>query len=137
MSKQDPAEQVKFLVCCINHANAGKPDFDAVAKELGIVSKAAAGKRYERLVKAYGVTSKRTTGADDGKDVESTPQPSPVKRSSRRNKLPVAKKRKLADVDSDAEVVVTKKKPLSKKKVKAEDESELSDPPQSEADDEM
>ncbi|KAF4582076.1 hypothetical protein GQ602_006700 [Ophiocordyceps camponoti-floridani] len=136
MSKQDTAEQVKFLVCCIKHTNAGRPDFDAVAKELNIVSKAAAGKRYERLIKAYGVTAKRTTGTDDGKDVESTPQPSPVKRSSRRNKLPVTKKRKLADVESDTEVS-TKQKPVGKKKVKVEDESELTEPLQSEADDEM
>jgi hypothetical protein len=57
--KTDPAEQVKFLVSCISHTNNGrvsvtpgyfavtkltleKPDFTAVATELGIVTKAAA-----------------------------------------------------------------------------------------------
>lgn len=64
MSKQDPAEQVRFLVSCIGHTTNGRvsleainsiisssaessnqilqPDFTLVAEELGIVSKAAA-----------------------------------------------------------------------------------------------
>jgi hypothetical protein len=58
-AKTDPSDQVKFLVCCIRNATSGKvrvfdspiidgptdrsqPDFNAVATELGIVSKAAA-----------------------------------------------------------------------------------------------
>ena len=60
-AKTDPSDQVKFLVCCIRNATSGKvrvidslmvagpkptdrsqPDFNAVAAELGIVSKAAA-----------------------------------------------------------------------------------------------
>ncbi|KAF5661333.1 hypothetical protein FCIRC_11853, partial [Fusarium circinatum] len=42
MSKQEPADQVKFLVSCIGHTSNGRPDFQAVAEELSIVSKAAA-----------------------------------------------------------------------------------------------
>lgn len=62
MSKQEPAEQVRFLVSCIGHTTNGRvslkqlydvifikfsnrilqPDFNLVAEELGIVSKAAA-----------------------------------------------------------------------------------------------
>ncbi|KAI5466918.1 hypothetical protein BGZ63DRAFT_398542 [Mariannaea sp. PMI_226] len=55
MSKVDAADQVKFLVCCIGNTSNGRPDFQAVASELEIVSKAAAQKRYERLLKSYGI----------------------------------------------------------------------------------
>ncbi|CAK7230740.1 hypothetical protein SCUCBS95973_007674 [Sporothrix curviconia] len=45
-------EQISFLLACIKHATVGgKIDFEAVAKELTIPSKAAAAKRYERLKK--------------------------------------------------------------------------------------
>ncbi|KAH7321173.1 hypothetical protein B0I35DRAFT_408161 [Stachybotrys elegans] len=58
MSKVEPMDQVRFLVSCIGHTSNGrsKPDFEAVALDLGIVSKAAAQKRYERMLKANNVT---------------------------------------------------------------------------------
>ncbi|KAK4178514.1 hypothetical protein QBC36DRAFT_367752 [Triangularia setosa] len=51
----DAEQHLKFLLSCIKHASAGKVNFDAVAQELGIVSKAAAAKRYERLLKAHDI----------------------------------------------------------------------------------
>ncbi|KAK3191317.1 hypothetical protein K4F52_002527 [Lecanicillium sp. MT-2017a] len=56
MSKIDAADQIKFLVACIGNTTNDRPDFTAVAKELSIVSKGAAQKRYERLLKSHGVT---------------------------------------------------------------------------------
>ncbi|KOS20515.1 hypothetical protein ESCO_005418 [Escovopsis weberi] len=76
MSKTDPSEQVRFLVSCIGHTSNGRPDFAAVAEELGIVTKAAAQKRYERMLKAHGVSnSKHGTGKiSDGEDKPVTPR---------------------------------------------------------------
>jgi hypothetical protein len=42
MPPQDIEGQFKFLLCCVKHSSAGKVNFDAVAGELDIVSKAAA-----------------------------------------------------------------------------------------------
>ncbi|KAK4250140.1 hypothetical protein C7999DRAFT_29389 [Corynascus novoguineensis] len=52
----DTEAQFKFLLCCIKHSAAGKVNFDNVAQELDIVSKAAAAKRYERLLKAHNIS---------------------------------------------------------------------------------
>ncbi|KAG5977864.1 hypothetical protein E4U55_006476 [Claviceps digitariae] len=88
---QDPADQVKFLVSCIGHTNNGRPDFTAVAEELGIVSKAAAQKRYERMLKANGVTaSKVSKGSDSG---SSTPDGTPVKRKAAAPRTPASAKK--------------------------------------------
>ncbi|KAF6834323.1 hypothetical protein CPLU01_04959 [Colletotrichum plurivorum] len=51
----DAEGQVTFLVHCIKYSNNGRVDFDSVAKELNIASKAAAAKRFERLLKGYGM----------------------------------------------------------------------------------
>ncbi|KAI9814027.1 MAG: hypothetical protein M1827_003491 [Pycnora praestabilis] len=48
-------EQFKFLISCIRYSNNGKVDFGEVAKECGIVTKGAAAKRYERMMKAHGI----------------------------------------------------------------------------------
>ncbi|KAG7010101.1 hypothetical protein G7Y79_00001g003730 [Physcia stellaris] len=47
--------QFTFLISCIRHADNGKVDFEKVAKECDIISKGAAAKRYERLMKANGI----------------------------------------------------------------------------------
>ncbi|KZF20567.1 hypothetical protein L228DRAFT_278693 [Xylona heveae TC161] len=49
-------EQFKFLISCIRYSNNGKVDFSEVANECGIVSKGAAAKRYERMMKAHGIS---------------------------------------------------------------------------------
>ncbi|KAI3085605.1 hypothetical protein CBS147343_2501 [Aspergillus niger] len=51
-----PDEQLHFL-SCIRHSNSGKIDFTTVAKECSIVTKAAAAKRYERLLKSHGINT--------------------------------------------------------------------------------
>ncbi|KAI4198383.1 MAG: hypothetical protein LQ350_005320 [Teloschistes chrysophthalmus] len=55
MSSSNNDELVKFLISCIRHGVNGKIDFDAVAKECDIVSKGAAAKRWERLLKAHNI----------------------------------------------------------------------------------
>ncbi|KAK3315169.1 hypothetical protein B0H66DRAFT_335795 [Apodospora peruviana] len=47
--------QFVFLLTCVKFSAFGKVDFDCVAKELGIVSRQAAAKRYERLLKAHDI----------------------------------------------------------------------------------
>ncbi|KAL8869603.1 MAG: hypothetical protein Q9174_004151 [Haloplaca sp. 1 TL-2023] len=49
-------DQLKFTMECIRFGNIGKVDFEAVASACGIVSKGAAAKRWERLLKSYNVT---------------------------------------------------------------------------------
>ncbi|CAG9944360.1 unnamed protein product [Clonostachys rosea f. rosea IK726] len=82
--KADATEQVRFLVHCIGNAQNGRPDFNAVATEMGIVSKAAAQKRYERLLKQYNITRKpNQASATTNGDSESTPKKtSPKKRAA-------------------------------------------------------
>ncbi|KAF7172645.1 hypothetical protein CNMCM5623_004795 [Aspergillus felis] len=53
MAPINPDETVQFLLSCIRYSNSGKVDFNEVAKECNIVTKGAAAKRYERLIKAY------------------------------------------------------------------------------------
>ncbi|CAK7217167.1 hypothetical protein SBRCBS47491_003080 [Sporothrix bragantina] len=67
------AEQVSFLLVCIKHATSGKIDFDAVATELKIPTKAATAKRYERLKKRalatdFGSCTAAVDGTDPGSD---------------------------------------------------------------------
>ncbi|KAF4267866.1 hypothetical protein KXV68_004244 [Aspergillus fumigatus] len=53
MAPANPDETVKFLLSCIRYSTSGKVDFNEVAKACNIVSRGAAAKRYERLLKAY------------------------------------------------------------------------------------
>ncbi|KFZ05791.1 hypothetical protein V501_08014 [Pseudogymnoascus sp. VKM F-4519 (FW-2642)] len=48
-------EQFRFLISCIRWSNNGKVDFTEVAKECQVVSKGAAAKRYERMMRAHGI----------------------------------------------------------------------------------
>ncbi|KAK3077588.1 hypothetical protein LTS18_009832 [Coniosporium uncinatum] len=122
------SEQVKFLVVCIKHTEGGKPDFQKVADEMGIVSKAAAGKRYERLLKTYGLTSSgqpigsksptkvnTTTGDDAEVAVPKTP-----KSTGKRAK-------KTADTGADGEESPTKKRKAAPKAKKEVDPEETED----------
>ncbi|KAK4155220.1 hypothetical protein C8A00DRAFT_13726 [Chaetomidium leptoderma] len=84
----DTEAQFKFLLCCIKHSAAGKVNFDKVADELEIVSKAAAAKRYERLLKAHNISpstprkSKANADAEDGDDQPKTPASKKRKRAT-------------------------------------------------------
>ncbi|KID91492.1 hypothetical protein MGU_01462 [Metarhizium guizhouense ARSEF 977] len=122
-STQDPSEQVKFLVSCIGHTNNGRPDFAAVAEELGIVTKAAAQKRYERMLKANGVsgTKSPTKTSDDG--AIPTPQTTPVKRKAAAARTPGSAKKTRGKAGKD----VKKEEPdeeKTKQGVKKEEDSE-------------
>ncbi|MCJ1244214.1 hypothetical protein MMC30_001412 [Trapelia coarctata] len=55
MPRLNNDEQFKFLISCIRWSNNGKVDFTEVAKECKIVTKGAAAKRYERLMKAHNI----------------------------------------------------------------------------------
>ncbi|KAI0121516.1 hypothetical protein F4776DRAFT_631207 [Hypoxylon sp. NC0597] len=108
MAPLDVDSQFKFLIVCIKHSTAGKVDFAEVAKECEIISKGAAAKRYERLMKAHGIT---TSG---GVKKESKDSKEGVKRTAN-------KKRKLAAVDEDAGDVDEPVKTEVKGEVKTED----------------
>ncbi|KAF4961469.1 hypothetical protein FSARC_10178 [Fusarium sarcochroum] len=139
MSKQEPADQVKFLVSCIGHTSNGRPDFQAVADELSIVSKAAAQKRYERMLKAHGI-SRPGALADGAAAVPTTPSKRKVKAEgagSAKKRTPRGKAKK---EESDDEDDVKPKAAAKKGKVKKEEEVEttgesggspLTDPPAS------
>ncbi|KAI0162874.1 hypothetical protein BJ166DRAFT_280471 [Pestalotiopsis sp. NC0098] len=94
MSAKDDSSQFQFLISCIKNSNAGKVDFAAVAEQLDIVSKGAAAKRYERLMKAHGIGPNGINGGN-------TPKKPAVKKEKGAAKSP-AKKRKLEEVDENA-----------------------------------
>ncbi|KAF7559724.1 hypothetical protein G7046_g4434 [Stylonectria norvegica] len=132
-SKQDPSDQVKFLVACIGHTTNGRPDFAQVANDLAIVSKAAAQKRYERMLKAHGINTKGGAATSGN----TTPDKAPATPNKRKAKAPTAtgsatKKTKATptkkESDDDDE-----KPAKARGKVKAEDDaassSSLTDPP--------
>ncbi|KAI7931410.1 hypothetical protein M0657_001165 [Pyricularia oryzae] len=102
MASMAPEDQVKFLVTCIKHGGGGgKIDFAAVATELDIVSKAAAAKRYERLLKSYNIHPGSLT-------VTNTPENTPKKKATPR-------KRKAAERDADNDDDDAPTTPASKK----------------------
>ncbi|OJD27631.1 hypothetical protein ACJ73_00964 [Blastomyces percursus] len=67
-------EQLTFLLKCVKYSSNGKVDFDQVARECNIVTKGAAAKRYERLMKANGINPNCAPAA--GPDVHSPQEPS-------------------------------------------------------------
>ncbi|KAI0414936.1 hypothetical protein F5X98DRAFT_389444 [Xylaria grammica] len=87
--------QFRFLISCIRHSTAGKVDFEEVRKECNIISKAAAAKRYERLMKAHNINSGSAANGvkKEAKDGVETKKPKPR----------VTKKRKLVEVNDDEE----------------------------------
>ncbi|KAI1084489.1 hypothetical protein F5B20DRAFT_568404 [Whalleya microplaca] len=112
MPPLDTESQFKFLIACIKHSTAGKVDFGEVAKECEIVTKGAAAKRYERLMKAHGIAPGSSSTSlkkesKDSKDGVKTRAPN--------------KKRKLAAVDEDAGDIDEPVKKEIKGEVKYED----------------
>ncbi|KAJ4307036.1 hypothetical protein N0V88_000411 [Collariella sp. IMI 366227] len=117
MPALDVDAQFKFLLCCIKHSSAGKVNFDNVAEELKIVSKAAAAKRYERLLKAHGITPsaaprKSAVAAADADDDDNGEGPSaPANKKRKRaapakKKAPVKKEKDIKQEDSDDDTEV-------------------------------
>ncbi|KAI1506292.1 hypothetical protein F5X99DRAFT_415527 [Biscogniauxia marginata] len=126
MPPTDTESQFRFLISCIRHSSAGKVNFVEVANECAIISKGAAAKRYERLMKAHGIqpggapgsVKKETGDSKDTKDLKDAKEPRGKGRAA-------AKKRKLAEVDDQAddvdEPVKTEVKGEVKSEVKLED----------------
>ncbi|KAI1097116.1 hypothetical protein F4804DRAFT_339528 [Jackrogersella minutella] len=109
MAPLDVDSQFKFLIVCIKHSSLGKVDFTEVAKELSIISKGAAAKRYERLMKAHGISPSGSMKKEpkDTKEGVKTRTPN--------------KKRKLAEVDEEAGDVEEPIKTEIKGEVKTEE----------------
>ncbi|MCJ1343106.1 hypothetical protein MMC31_001297 [Peltigera leucophlebia] len=68
-------DQNRFLIACIKNSNHGKVDFSKVAEECNIVTKSAAAKRYERVLKAQSESSTNPSTSS----VPSTPPKTPLK----------------------------------------------------------
>ncbi|KAK1761172.1 hypothetical protein QBC47DRAFT_397145 [Echria macrotheca] len=88
MPAVDYESQFRFLLACIKHSANGKVNFTAVADELGIVSKAAAAKRYERLLKAHDIlpSSLMGRGNEANGSAPATATPAPKKANGRKRK---------------------------------------------------
>ncbi|KAI0389378.1 hypothetical protein F5Y17DRAFT_462799 [Xylariaceae sp. FL0594] len=115
----DAEVQLRFLVACIRHSNNGKVDFEEVRKECDIISKAAAAKRYERLLKAHGISpgavgAIKKEGGDNGDAAGN---------NTNKAKRPRGTKRKLEEVNEDEDDVdePVKQEPKVKGEVKHED----------------
>ncbi|KAI0541361.1 hypothetical protein GGR58DRAFT_510953 [Xylaria digitata] len=111
----DTDSQFRFLISCIRHSTAGKVDFEEVRKECEIVSKGAAAKRYERLMKAHNIT---TGAAANG--VKKEPKGAD---ETKKAKPRAVKKRKLEEVNEDEGDIdePIKAEPRVKGEVKNED----------------
>ncbi|CEJ80476.1 hypothetical protein VHEMI00655 [[Torrubiella] hemipterigena] len=106
MSKADAADHIRFLVACIKSTGAGRPDFDQVAEQLGIVTRGAAQKRYERLIKAHGLGPASAKPEKSEATEEDEANQTPKKRKApAKARAPAAKKAKSDPVaDSDVKV---------------------------------
>ncbi|KKY37328.1 hypothetical protein UCDDA912_g02673 [Diaporthe ampelina] len=108
MAPIDTESQFKFLIACIKHTNAGKVDFGKVAEELSIVTKAAAAKRYERLMKAHGIEKSNGGGTNSagasGPSTPTTPKtPATGRKNASSRTTPASKKRKVAARSDDVD----------------------------------
>ncbi|GAB1313051.1 hypothetical protein MFIFM68171_03261 [Madurella fahalii] len=133
MPTLDTEAQFKFLLCCIKHSTAGKVNFNEVASELGIISKAAAAKRYERLLKSHDITvstpRKPGKGATSGKDNHDNENDGETKGV----KTPASKKRKrgqasaaVKDDEDEDETPVKKERGTVKKEKSVKKEEDTS-----------
>ncbi|KAH7157059.1 hypothetical protein EDB81DRAFT_757452 [Dactylonectria macrodidyma] len=117
MSKQEPSDQVKFLVTCIGHTTNGRPDFQAVADDLSIVSKAAAQKRYERMLKSYNIKPGKANGAVKEESTNGTnngEKASPTKRKAKAPAASPAKRTRASRVPKKEESDDDETKPFAK-----------------------
>lgn len=161
MSKQEPADQVKFLVSCIGHTSNGRvsPDpsfvsFCAANKPsltsrllpmssassprplrklpslfpiINTNSRRNSQKRYERMLKAHGISRPGALANGNGTDSA----PSTPKRKAKAEGAGSAKKRatprKAKKEESDDDEDAKPKTPASKNKVKKEEEKDSTD----------
>ncbi|KAM3438443.1 hypothetical protein MY4824_003223 [Beauveria thailandica] len=124
--KIEPQQNVRFLISCIRHSNGGKVDFEAVAKELGIVTKAAAAKRYERLIKAANKDSSSAAAPSEGDETPTKPATTKRKALALSGpKASPAKKAKAAPRGKKGSVKMEEKED-GEEETKAESDSSLS-----------
>ncbi|KAK5050069.1 hypothetical protein LTR84_004189 [Exophiala bonariae] len=95
MSRATSDDQLKFLLSCVRYSNNGKVDFVEVAKECGIVSKGAAAKRYERLLRANGIHPNGGPTESPARKPTNTPV---NKKSNEVQEKPNASRKRKADV---------------------------------------
>ncbi|KAL6720269.1 hypothetical protein ACLMJK_002190 [Lecanora helva] len=107
-------DQFKFLISCIRYSDNGKINFDSVAEECGIVSKGAAAKRYERLMKAHGIHQSQISIVES---IRNAPVGSRTKASSAKGP---SKKRK-ANPPTETDVNTDDDEGLSNAKAKGTD----------------
>lgn len=126
-------EQLKFLLSCIRYSVNGKIDFGEVANECTIVSKGAAAKRYERLMKAHGIQPQSAVSPRDA-SVASTKGKKAAAERKNNSADKAAKKRKTIEADSatnndedDEEPSPLAKKSRVKKELKSEVKAEDGD----------
>ncbi|PVH80957.1 hypothetical protein DL98DRAFT_588015 [Cadophora sp. DSE1049] len=122
MAPASNEEQFKFLISCIRYSNNGKVDFSQVAKECKIVSKGAAAKRYERMMRAHGIAPnaasvKSAPRSLKNERTESTPSSSTSPTAKKRKTDPFLEEKTAADDDEGfgtvkTEPAVTKTEPL-------------------------
>ncbi|OAX84071.1 hypothetical protein ACJ72_01575 [Emergomyces africanus] len=106
-------EQLNFLLKCVKYSSNGKVNFDQVATECNIVTKAAAAKRYERLMKANGISpnggpssqtdasSSQEASISGATTTKSKPKTPTKSRSTTGTKTPSARKRKTTGKAND------------------------------------
>ncbi|ESZ90075.1 hypothetical protein SBOR_9539 [Sclerotinia borealis F-4128] len=117
-------EQFKFLISCIRYSNNGKVDFGQVAKECKIVTKGAAAKRYERMMRSHGIAPnaasiKPAPGSSSGSSS------API--SAARNKPSSGRKRKYSgeEENMDDEEESSNQSSIIKNKMKKEIKGEM------------
>ncbi|KAF7872489.1 hypothetical protein EAF04_003410 [Stromatinia cepivora] len=122
MAPASNEEQFKFLISCIRYSNNGKVDFGQVAKECNIVTKGAAAKRYERMMRSHGIAP----NAASIKPAPSSSSSPSAPTSASRNKSSSSKKRKFSheeeNIDDEEE---TSNQVASKSRLKREVKSEM------------
>ncbi|KAF2430427.1 hypothetical protein EJ08DRAFT_660892 [Tothia fuscella] len=116
MAPTSSEETVKFLIACIKNTESRKVDFQKVADQLDIVSKAAAAKRYERILKASEKTASEPTDHADAPATtpkstkkgtkKSNPAATPKSAKSAKS-TPASKKRKITEQSDNEEVMGT------------------------------
>ncbi|KAF7916626.1 uncharacterized protein EAE98_010635 [Botrytis deweyae] len=134
MAPASNEEQFKFLISCIRYSNNGKVDFGQVAKECKIVTKGAAAKRYERMMRSHGIAPnaasiKPAPGPSSTPNSNpSTPNSNPSAPTSAPRGKSTGKKRKFSNEDENAddEEDSSSGQGPSRNKVKREVKSEMS-----------
>ncbi|KAB5582607.1 hypothetical protein GE09DRAFT_1075641 [Coniochaeta sp. 2T2.1] len=126
MAPIDLEAQFQFLISCIKYSKDGKIDFVKVANDQGVVSKGAAAKRYERLMKAHGIAPRAALAGSAGSPAPAsspaagTKAPPAVPATPKTPRKRTTKKRKMSASSDDEDEV-----PAFKQEVKSEIKSEV------------